>query len=96
MKRTLEYAQQNFAAGLTVLCSMKAIFHYIISSKYSLAHNPEQATPILSLCHVVFTYRFIFRHILEHFSPQKWKLRSVHECTRSIGYGNGKLKPIKK
>ena len=68
MNRTLEYAQQNFAAGLTVLCSMKAIFHYIISSKYSLAHNPERAPPILSLCYGIYTDRFIFRHILEHFS----------------------------
>ena len=95
MNRTLEYAQQNFTAGLIVLYTMKTIFHYI-SSKYSLVLNRERATPILSLCHVVFTDRFIFRHILEHFFPQKWKLRAVHECTRSIGYGNGKLKPIKK
>ena len=41
------------------------------------AHNPERATPILGLCHSVFTDRFIFRHILEHFFLQKWKLRFV-------------------
>ena len=28
------------------------------------AHNPERATPILGLCHGVFTDRFSFRHIL--------------------------------
>ena len=66
MNRTLEYAQQNFAAGLTVLCSMKAISHYIISSKYSLAHNPERAPPMLSLCYGVYTERFISRRSLEH------------------------------
>ena len=65
MNRTLEYAQQNFAAGLTVLCTMKTIFHYI-SSKYSLAHNLERAPPILSLCYGVYTELFISRHSLEH------------------------------
>ena len=28
------------------------------------AHNPERTTPILGLCHGVYTDRFIFRHIL--------------------------------
>ena len=28
------------------------------------ARNPERETPILSLCHGVFTEKFIFRHIL--------------------------------
>ena len=66
MNRTLEYAQQNFSAGLTVRCTMKAIFHYIISSKYGLVHNPERAPPILSLCYDVYTEGFISRHSLEH------------------------------
>ena len=35
------------------------------------AHNPERATPILGLCHGVFTDQFIFRHILGHFFPRK-------------------------
>ena len=34
------------------------------------AHNPERATPILGLCHGVFTDRFIFRHILGQFSRE--------------------------
>ena len=33
-------------------------------------HNPERATPILGLCHSVFTDQFIFRHILGHFFPK--------------------------
>ena len=31
------------------------------------AHNPELATPMLGLCHGVFTDQFIFRHIVGHF-----------------------------
>ena len=44
------------------------------ASKQSMAagaHDPERATPILGLCHGVFTDRFIFRHILGHFFPRK-------------------------
>ena len=33
--------------------------------------NPEWATPILGLCHRIFTDQFIFRHILGHFFPRK-------------------------
>ena len=35
------------------------------------AHNPEWATPIVGLCHGVFTDQFILWHILGHFFP--WK-----------------------
>ena len=35
------------------------------------AHNPEWATPILGLCHGVFTDQFIIRHVLGHFFPVK-------------------------
>ena len=34
------------------------------------AHNPERTTPILGLCHGVYTDRFIFRHILGTFSSE--------------------------
>ena len=34
---------------------------------FSGAHNSERATPILGLCHGVFTGQFIFRHIFGHF-----------------------------
>ena len=34
------------------------------------AHNPEQATPMLDLCHGVFTDQFIFTHIVGHFSRE--------------------------
>ena len=34
------------------------------------AHNPEQATPILGLCHGVFTDQYICRHVLGHFSRE--------------------------
>ena len=30
------------------------------------AHNPEWATPIVGLCHGVFTDQFIIRHVLGH------------------------------
>ena len=35
------------------------------------AHNPDRATPVLGLCHGVFTDQFIFRHILGHFFKRK-------------------------
>ena len=34
-------------------------------------YKQEWATPIVGLCHVVFTDQFIIRHILGHFFP--WK-----------------------
>ena len=33
----------------------------------SEAHYPERATPMLGICHGVFTDRLILRYILEHF-----------------------------
>ena len=47
------------------------------------AHNPEIASPILLLCHGVFTDQFILRHTVVHFFARKWNLRSVYECIRS-------------
>ena len=60
------------------------------------AHNPERPTPILGLCHGVFTDRFIFRHILEHSLPRKWNLRHVYKRIRSIRYQKGKRNVIKR
>ena len=57
--------------------------------------EPERATPILGLCHGVFTDRFIFRHILGQFFPRKWNLRHVYESIRSVRYQKGKLDVIK-
>ena len=54
-----------------------------ICNSTNLEHNPESASPILLLCHGVFTDRFILRRILEHFFPRKWNLRSVYEQIRS-------------
>ena len=54
------------------------------------AHNAECVTLILGLCHGVFTGWFIFRRILQHFLPRKWKLRSVHERIRNIRSDKGK------
>ena len=34
------------------------------------AHNPERVTPMLDLCHGVFTDQFIFTHIVGHFSRE--------------------------
>ena len=44
-----------------------------------VAHNPERASPLLGLCHGLFTDQFIFRYILEPFYLRKCKLRSVPE-----------------
>ena len=60
------------------------------------AHNSERATPILGLCHGVFTDQFIFRHILGHFFPRKQNLHHVYERIRSIRYRKGKLNVIKR
>ena len=46
---------------------------------------------MLGLCHGVFTDRFIVRHILELFFPQKWNLRSLYEGIQSVRYQKGKL-----
>ena len=59
-------------------------------------HNPERATPILGLCHGVFTDQFIFRHILGHFFPRKQNLHHVYERIRSMRYQKGKLNVIKR
>ena len=59
-------------------------------------HNPERATPILGLCHGVFTDQFIFRHILGHFFPRKENLHHDYERIRSIRYQKGKLNVIKR
>ena len=59
-------------------------------------HNPESATFILGLCYGVFTDRFSFRCILQHFLPQKWKFRSVHECVINIRGDEGKPNVIKR
>ena len=56
------------------------------------AHNPERATPILGLCHGVFTDQFIFGHILGHFFPRKWNLHRVSLRGRRLkGKGKGIL-----
>ena len=60
------------------------------------AHNPARATPILGLCHGVFTDWFIFRHILGQIFPRKWNLLNVCELTRSIRYQNGERNVIKR
>ena len=47
----------------------------VVSAKLHMsgADNPQKATPILRLCHGVFTDRFIFRHILGQFFCAKIK-----------------------
>ena len=60
------------------------------------AHNPERTTPILGLCHGVYTDRFIFRHILWHFFQRKWNVHHVYERIRSIRYQKGKRNVIKR
>ena len=60
----------------------------LLDEVLSGAHNPERATPILGLCHGVFTDRFIFRRILGKFFPRKWNLRHVYKRIRSIRYQN--------
>ena len=61
------------------------------------AHKPERATPILGLCHEVFTDRFSLDTFQStHFFPRKWKLRSVHERIINIRCDNGKLNVTKR
>ena len=43
------------------------------SQLINLNHNPARATPILYLCRGVFTDPFIFRQILGHFFPRKYR-----------------------
>ena len=54
------------------------------------------STPILGLCHGVFTEQFIFRLILGHFFPRKENLYHDYVCIRSIRYQKGKLNVIKR
>ena len=67
--------------------------HFIISVKGPVF---PVATPLLGLCHGVFTDWFIFRHILGHFSPRNWNLRHVYERIRSIRYQKVKRNVIKR
>ena len=46
------------------------------SQLINLNHNPARATPILYLCHGVFTDPFIFRQILGHFFPRKYRIHT--------------------
>ena len=57
-------------------------------------HNLESATFILG--HDVFTDRFSFRCILQHFLPRKRKLRSLHERVINIRGDKGKPNVIKR
>ena len=48
-------------------------------------HTEASSFYTIGLCHgVVFTDRFIFRYILENFSPPKWTFRSVYGCIQSV------------
>ena len=60
------------------------------------AHNPERATPILGLCHGVFTDRFIFRQILGQFSRKNGGLRHVYERIQKVRYQKRKRNVIKR
>ena len=71
-------------------------FYYAKNIPYAGAHKLERATPILGLCHGVFTDQFIFRHILGHLFPRKQSLHHVYERIRSIKYQKGKLNVIKR
>ena len=59
-------------------------------------HNPESATFMLGLSHDVFTDRFSFRCILQHFLPRKRKHRSVHERVINKRGDKGKPNVIKR
>ena len=60
-----------------------------------VAHNPERASPLLGLCHGLFTDEFIFRYILEPFYPRKCKLRSVPERIINVRYDLNVIKTSK-
>ena len=60
-----------------------------------VAHNAERASPLLGLCHGLFTDQFIFRYILEPFYPRKCKLRSVPERSINVRYDLNVIKTSK-
>ena len=85
------FSKTDFTVGKRPVTQAKGKTGYIhlyiltkrLSQLFSLpsgAHDQEQATRILGLYHGVFTERFIFWYILEHFLPRKWTLRSNCEC----------------
>ena len=59
-------------------------------------HSIYLGTPILGLCHGVFTDKFICRHILGHFFLRKENLYRDYERIRSIRYQKEKLNVIKR
>ena len=71
--------------------------HHLFKLNFTLAeaHDQERETPILGLCHGVFTDQFIFRHILGQFFPREWNLRHVFQRIRSVRYQKGKRNVIK-
>ena len=60
-----------------------------------VARNPERASPLLGLCHGLFTDQFIFRYILEPFYLRKCKLRSVPERIINVRYDLNVIKKSK-
>ena len=60
-----------------------------------VAHNHERASPLLGLCHGLFTDQFIFRYILEPFYLRKCKLRSVPERIINVRYDLNVIKKSK-
>ena len=61
-----------------------------------VAHNPERASPLVGLCHGLFTDQFIFRYILlQPFYLRKCKLRSVPECIINVRYDLNVIKKSK-
>ena len=78
----IEPFQSQILNARTVLKETEPTFLYLQLNSGMCspgAYKTERATPILGLSHGVFTDRSIFRYNLEHFSPRKWELRSVHE-----------------
>lgn len=81
---------KNLSCYDTELC-------YVSSCECCLAgaHNLERTTPILGLCHGVFTDGFIFRYILQQFFSAKLEAPFVYDHIRSIYYDEGDQNVIK-
>ena len=92
------YGQFLLSLGKAFTISLNWIRLIRATDSYFLpgAHNPERATPILSLYNGVFTDRFIFRHIFKQFFLRKLNLRHVCEPIRSLRYQKGKRNVIKR
>ena len=69
----LAFAPRGFSPGTLVFPPPQKLA--FLNSNSSGAHNPERTTPILSLCHGVFTDQSIFRQVYNYYFLRKFTFR---------------------